>query len=137
MARPPNPLGLPDWLRDILDQVAVNPVMTSVPAAAVASTVPRVAGKSLADRLGEILSPEVDRRNTGLPARMRLTTYDPAAGTAQLTGMAKGEPIATSIADLDAAMQAGHIAPELPPGASESRTIPQMQRRLRLILGAK
>lgn len=98
------------------------------------STVPRVAGKSLADRLGDVLSAEGDRRTTRLPARMRLTTYDPASGSVQLTGLDKGNTISTSASDLDTLMRQGAVNAELPPGAREGQTISQLIARLRKLL---
>lgn len=128
MRRDPLGLGLPQWLDDILNTIALSPVSTAVPAGGTL----KAGGKALADRLGEILSPEV--KGTGLPKRMRLTSYDPGAGSISLTGADHGEALTSTAADFDTLLRRGAIAPELPPGAREGQSVGQMARRLRALL---
>lgn len=81
--------------------------------------------KSLIDLLGEVLVPN---KGSGLPRRLRLTSYDPATSTAKLRGVAGGEPITSSISDLMKLHRGGVLQREGP--ATEGLSLPALIKRL-------
>jgi len=115
--------GMPSWLVEILQQVAVNPTTTILPA-----------GK-LVEMLGSILTPATKAKGGRglLPKRLKLTSLDPDAGKAVLHGGKGFEQFDSSIDEMRRLMGEGHLVPEGPP----ERTVAQGKAALTKVLRRK
>lgn len=122
---PPDP-GVPAWLQNALDTLSLLPVATAVPTRAAG----QFAGKAANDLLGEVL--QLAAPVKGLPTRMRLTSLDPAAGTAMLHGSASGQPVTAGLEDLRRLYQGGTLAKEGLPG--EGASLATLVKRLKALV---
>ena len=123
LIRNPTP-SWPDWLTQLVQGAGLSPVMTSIPAAG--ASAPRLAGKLLDDLLGKVFAPKAG------PLRVRLSGYDPVAGTAALHDTATGEPMDATLKELGRLLRSGDLAPE--PGPYEGQSISQLTSALRRAL---
>lgn len=99
----------------------LSTLTSALPAAAIVDP----SSKSLMDLLGEVLVPN---KGSGLPARLRLTSYNPSEGTAMLHGVGTGQPVESSIDDLMKLHRSGVLSREGPP--TEGLSIPALISRL-------
>ncbi len=86
--------------------------------------------KSLMDLLGEILVPT---KGSGLPRRLRLTSYSPDADKVMLHSVDSGQPVESTIGEFQRLHQGGAIQREGPP--TEGLSIEALIKRLTSVLG--
>lgn len=119
--------GLPDWVSLALANAAILPVTSAIGAGeSAAAPVLKAGGKALSDRLGEILASTAE--GTGLPSRLRLTSYDPVSKLVHFHGVDGAEPFEATATQLDRLLRGGQLAPE--PGPYDGLSLQQMIGRL-------
>lgn len=86
--------------------------------------------KSLIDVLGDVLVPS---KGSGLPRRLRLTSYSPDADRVMLHGVDKGQPVESTIGEFQRLHQGGALQREGP--STEGLSVPVLIKRLLAVIG--
>lgn len=127
-------------LNALLNEIALNPVSTVVPAAGVAEPMLKSLGKPISELLDLVL--KTNKRVPGLPRRVKLTEWNARKGTLGfrpeapqgprgLTSVGvEPAPISATPADVDALINAGVLDVDQPPAGAVDRIYKKLMAAL-------
>ena len=134
MRDPSRDLGLPPWLADLLNNLAISPTTTAISGG---TPVLRSIGKELSELLDTVFT--TTKKTKGVPTKLRFTNLSREGNMQLHPASARGTsptgpaPMEVAPGDLDRLISGGAVDLDQPPEGA----VDAIRRRLQKVLGAQ